>query len=86
METIGGENMANKSVVCRKLKGLLAENEMSVKKLSQIIGISENSLTLKVNGQRNWWFWEMVRTMKVFGYEEVREVFPELYEATLKVS
>ncbi|MFA5252032.1 MAG: helix-turn-helix transcriptional regulator [Phycisphaerae bacterium] len=78
--------MANKSVVCRKLKGLLAENEMSVKKLSQIIGISENSLTLKVNGQRNWWFWEMVRTMKVFGYEEVREVFPELYEATLKVS
>jgi len=76
--------MAKKPIVCRKLKGLMAENDITVRKLSQKIGISENSLTLKINGHRDWWYWEMVSVMKNFGFTEVKDVFPEIYNHVLK--
>lgn len=76
--------MAKKSIVCKKLKGLMAEHEITVRQLSKKIGISENSLTLKINGRRDWWYWEMVSVMKHFGFSEVREVFPEIYNHVLK--
>ncbi|MFZ5650124.1 MAG: helix-turn-helix domain-containing protein [Bacillota bacterium] len=76
--------MAKKPIVCKKLKGLMAEHEITVRQLSQKIGISENSLTLKINGRRDWWYWEMVLVMKHFGFQEVKEVFPEIYNHVLK--
>ncbi|HOV79555.1 MAG TPA: helix-turn-helix transcriptional regulator [Bacillota bacterium] len=75
-----------KRVVSRRLKGLLVEHDMSIKDLAKRIGISENSLTLKINGHRDWWYWELMLIVKVFGFSEVKEVFPELYEAVSKVS
>jgi len=76
--------MAKKPIVCRKLKGLMAENDITVRKLSQKMGISENSLTLKINGHRDWWYWEMVSVMKNFGFTEVKDVFPEIYNHVLE--
>lgn len=76
--------MAKKPVICRKLKGLLAEHDMTVKDLAKKIGISENSLTLKINGGRDWWYWEMLAVVRQFGLAEVREVFPEVHESILK--
>lgn len=75
--------MAKRPIVCRKLKGLMAEHEITVRELAKKIGISENSLTLKINGHRDWWYWEMVSVMKCFGFSEVKEVFPEIYNSVL---
>lgn len=75
--------MQNKQIVCRKLKGLLAENEITVKKLSEMVGISESSLTLKINGGRDWWYWEVLEVSKIFKLE-VEKVFPELVRASIK--
>ncbi|WP_273483667.1 helix-turn-helix domain-containing protein [Desulforamulus ruminis] len=73
-----------KPIVCKKLKGLMAEHEITIRKLSRKIGISENSLTLKINGKRPWWFWEMLVITKEFGFSEVKDVFPEIYDSILK--
>ena len=78
--------MAVKRVVSRRLKGLMAEHETTLRSLSKKIGISENSLTLKINAQRDWWYWELMLIVKEFGFSEVKEVFPELYEAVLRAS
>lgn len=78
--------MAKKPIVCKELKGLMAKHGFTVGKLSKKIGISENSLTLKINGRRDWWFWEMIAIIRVFEFSEVKEVFPEIYEAVLKAS
>ena len=75
---------SKKSIVCKKLKGLMAEHDITIRKLSEKIGISENSLTLKINGQRDWWYWEMLFVIKQFEITEVKDVFPELYESILK--
>ena len=71
-------------VASRKLKGLMAEHDVTVRQLSRKMGISENSLMLKINGKRDWWFWEMLAVTKYFGFSEVREVFPEIYSHILK--
>ncbi|WP_347491173.1 helix-turn-helix domain-containing protein [Desulfoscipio sp. XC116] len=76
--------MTKKPIVSKRLKGLMAEHEITIRKLSQKIGISENSLTLKINGRRDWWYWEMIAIMKHFGFSEVKDVFPELYDHILK--
>lgn len=78
--------MAKKQIVSKRLKGLMAERELTTKKLAEKIGISENSLTLKINGHRDWWSWEMFLVVKEFGFTEVREVFPELYNSALNAS
>lgn len=62
----------------------MVEHEMTIKDLSKKIGISENSLTLKMNAQRDWWYWEVMLIVKEFGFSEVKDVFPELYEAVSK--
>ena len=76
--------MAKKPIVCNRLKGLMVEHKTPTRKLSRNIGISENSLTLKINGRRDWWFWEMVAVTKCFGFSEVKDVFPEIYDHVLK--
>jgi len=78
--------MAAKKIVCNRLKGLMVEKGMPAKILSKKVGISESTLLQKINGHRDWWFWEVVAIVKVMGYFETKEVFPELYEGVLKVS
>jgi len=74
------------TIVCRRLKGLMAEHEITTSALAKKIGISENSLTLKINGHRDWWYWETLRVAKIFGFSEAKEVFPEIYNSILKAS
>lgn len=76
--------MVRKQIVCKKLKGLMVEHSLTLKDLSKKIGISENSLTLKINGRRDWWYWEIMLITKQFGFSEVKEVFPELYNSILR--
>jgi len=78
--------VASKKIVCKKLKGLMVEHDMPAKKLSKKIGISESSLTQKINGHRDWWYWEVLLIVKVFKFSEVKDVFPELYESFSKAS
>jgi transcriptional regulator with XRE-family HTH domain len=76
--------MSKKRTICKRLKGLLAENELTISNLAKKIGISENALSLKINGYREWWFWEVMLVTKEFGAENAKEVFPELYAELLK--
>ena len=46
-------------VVCIRLKGLMAENDMSIKKLAETVGISPKSLQRKINGRTHWSFNEL---------------------------
>lgn len=71
-------------IVCRRLKGLMVENELTVKLLAKKIGISENSLTLKINGHREWWYRETALVTKVLGFSDIAEVFPELHASIKK--
>lgn len=64
-------------IVCKRLKGLMVENELTLQALAEKIGVSENSLTQKINGHRGFWYWEMVAIAKVFG-DSLENVFPEL--------
>lgn len=73
--------MAKKFIVSKRLKGLMAEHEMTIRELARKMGVSENSLTLKINGRRNWWYWELMLIVKQFDFIEVRDVFPELYNS-----
>jgi len=75
--------MAKRSIISKRLKGLMTEKEITLKALSRKIGISENSLTLKINGHRDWWYWELIFIVKEFGFSEVKDVFPELYQSVL---
>jgi len=66
---------------CLTLKGLLVAKQITYKALAQKLGISENSLTLKINGQRYWWYWEVAivfNLLKNVKYNTVEDVFPEL--------
>lgn len=76
--------MASKKIVCKKLKGLMVEHDMPARKLSGKIGISESSLVQKINGHRDWWYWEVMSIVKMFGFSEVKDVFPEIYDSVLK--
>lgn len=77
--------MAKKDkIICKRLKGLLAENCMTVADLAKKMGISESSLTQKILGNRSWWFEETVLAMRIFKAEEVKDVFPELYLSACK--
>jgi DNA-binding XRE family transcriptional regulator len=75
--------MAKRPIVSKRLKGLMAEHDVTVRDLSKKIGISENSLTLKINGHRDWWYWELILIVKEFSFSEIRDVFPELYSSVL---
>jgi len=73
-------------IISKKLKGLMAEHEISVRELSNIIDVSERSLSLKINGRRDWVYYEMLSITKQFGFLEIKEVFPEIYNYILKAS
>jgi len=74
--------MTTKRVVCKRLKGLLVEHEMTIKDLSKKLGISENALMLKINGHRDFWFRETMQITRIFGSDEIKDVFPELYKVS----
>ncbi|OPY58478.1 MAG: hypothetical protein A4E55_00884 [Pelotomaculum sp. PtaU1.Bin035] len=71
--------MPKEQIVCRRLKGLMAENDITVQNLSKKMGISEELLEQKINGGCDWLFVETMFIVKEFGFSEVKEVFPELY-------
>jgi len=72
-------------IVCKKLKGLMAENDITAGELSNKLGIPENKLKEKINGVLEWWFSETMCVVKYLGFSEVREVFPEQYSHILKM-
>ena len=61
----------------------MAENEMTTLMLAKKIGIAEPTLQVKITGGSDWRFWEILLIAKLFGYEDPREVFPELYQSIL---
>jgi len=73
----------DKPLVCWRLKGLIAEHDMTVKELAQRIGISENSLRLRINGRREWLYKELIATINLFGFSETKDVFPDLHNSIL---
>ena len=79
-----GGIMTNKRIVCKRLKGLMTEHEITINDLAKRIGISENSLAQKINGHRDWWHWEVLLVFKQFNASNAREVFPELYDLVQK--
>ncbi len=70
-------------VECNRLKGILAEHKITQERLAKMTGISENSLTRKVNGHRDFWYWEVVLITRLLGFHNINEVFPELYKAVV---
>jgi len=71
-------------IISKKLKGLMAEHEITVRELSNIINVSERSLSLKINGRRDWYYRELIFITKQLGFSEIKDVFPELYDYILK--
>jgi len=71
------------SITSKRLKGLMAERDITLLELSGKMGISENDLRLKINGLADWLFSELVFVVDCLGFSEVREVFPELYNHVL---
>ncbi len=71
-------------MVSKKLKGLMAQHGITIRKLSNMVGISEKSLSLKINGRRKWRYWEAIFIVGQFGFSEVKDVFPELYDSVLR--
>ena len=65
-------------VECNRLKGLLVERKLTQQKIASIAGISENSLARKINGHRDFWYWEMAFITKQLGFQAIHEVFPEI--------
>lgn len=63
---------------CNRLKGILVENKITQEKLVRLTGMSENSLARKINGHRDFWFWEMALITKLLGFPTIQEVFPEI--------
>jgi len=66
---------------CNRLKGILVENKITQEKLARLTGISENSLARKINGHRDFWFWEMALITNKLGFRAIQEVFPEICAA-----
>jgi len=76
--------MQNVQVKSHRLTVILFDRKITYPQLAKKIGISGNSLQQKINGQRRWWIDECVSIAKYLGYEDLREVFPEVYEHILK--
>ena len=62
----------------------MSQRKMSVAELAITIGISQEELKLKIEGDREWLYKEALATMKYLGFYEIREVFPEYYNEALK--
>ncbi|MDI9449141.1 MAG: helix-turn-helix transcriptional regulator [Bacillota bacterium] len=70
-----------KRIVCRRLRGLMVEHQLTTKDLSKKLGISESSLMKKINGHSDWWYKEVVFIIQELGFSEVQDVFPEIVKA-----
>lgn len=57
------------------LKGKMAEKQFTQGLLAEKIGISENSLSRKMLGKREFRLSEMVEICKVLGIENPKEIF-----------
>ena len=68
-------------IVSKRLKGVIVEHNMTYCELSKKMGISKNSLGRKINGQYSWLYRELIFIVKFFGFSEVKEIFPELYNS-----
>jgi len=68
-------------VECNRLKGIMVEKKITQERLAKMAGISENSLARKINGHRDFWYWEVVLITRLLGFKTINEVFPEIYEA-----
>lgn len=73
-----------KRVICKRLKGLMVERGIGTYELAQKLGMGPSTLNLKINGKRDWWYSEVARITIVFGYDEIKDVFPELHNSILK--
>src|SRR5690606_25587620 len=65
---------------CKRLKSILFEKSITYETLAQELGISENNIHFKINGRRRWWVDECISVAKILGYDDVSEVFPEIYK------
>ncbi len=74
-------NTTENRIVCKRLKGLMAEHDIPLQKLAKIIGAPEKSLRAKIKGQKKWLFQELLAIIKYFNCTEIKEVFPELYNS-----
>lgn len=72
-------------VVSRKLKGLIVEHGMTIRKLSKMMGISETTLSRRINGRSEWYFDEISFLTDVFGFPYTKDVFPELHNSVSRV-
>lgn len=70
-------------VECNRLKGIMVEKKFTQERLARMTGISENSLARKINGHRDFWYWEVVYITRLLGFNNISEVFPELYNAAI---
>ncbi|NLA96581.1 MAG: hypothetical protein GX838_07060 [Clostridiaceae bacterium] len=61
----------------------MTEKKITQERLANGIGISENSLARKINGHRDFWYWEVVIITRLLGYHNIIEVFPELYKQAI---
>lgn len=71
----------NTRTECNRLKGILVEKKITQEEIARKVGISENSLARKINGHRDFWYWEMAIITKLLGYGIINEVFPEICDA-----
>lgn len=71
-------------IICKRLRGLMVEHDITLYDLSKRLSISEKSLSLKINGRRGWMYWELISIVRQFGLSEVKEVFPEFYNHILE--
>lgn len=70
-------------VECNRLKGIMVEKKITQERLARLTGISENSLARKINGHRDFWYWEVVFITRLLGFHNISEVFPELFNAAI---
>lgn len=75
--------MEGETVVSKRLKGLMAENDITLIDLSEGLNISAGELSMKINDGDNWLYKEMAFITNLFGYKEIQSVFPELYNSVL---
>lgn len=59
----------------KKLKMLLLEEKISQSKLAKSLGISEKSLSLKMNGKIDFWLHEVIQICSILKIENPKELF-----------
>lgn len=75
--------MADIKIISKRLKGLMAENDITLIDLSGKMNISADELSMKINDGENWYYRDMIFIARLLGYNEIRPVFPELYNSVL---